>query len=242
MWIVYMEVGLRLFFFPCAWYRLPNVACRVDLDLDLCDEKLRPYDVWSYIFRGRPTVRDGFDFAYPVVTTSVPHTSMSPSPVCTIFVHGFIAGARKSNLEPENSSCETYRANPTPDLYVKVVPRWNGIKFQKVIFVASVSALTVRVVGCFGDHASVVGPSDGTEKSRHTNYVPRSKSKKRWIQCRGQVWKIQKVLVHWRSYSCWGELAGFEFRLWEGLHEVFHHGGCRDVNLHKKSSHRRDTR
>ena len=48
---------------------------------------------------------------------------MSPSPVCTIFVHGFIAGARKSNLEPENSSCETYRANPTPDLYVKVVPR-----------------------------------------------------------------------------------------------------------------------
>ena len=54
-------------------------------------------------------------------------------------------------------------------------------------FCSSNFAFAVRAVGFLGDHASVIGPNDGTQKSRHENFVPRSKSKKGWVQSMGEV-------------------------------------------------------
>ena len=113
---------------------------------------------------------------------------------------------------------------------------------RKAVFAQAVSALGGRIVIFLGDHASIIGPSDCTQKSRHPNYVPRPKSEKRWIQCVGQVWQVQKMHIDWRGDSCWGKLARFKLWLWERLHEVFHPKRCRDASFYKKGSDWRNTR
>ena len=61
------------------------------------------------------------------VQASVPHRKTRPSVVCIRFLTTVLSQLHKLNLERDNSSCEAFPATPTTNLYLQVVPRWNGI-------------------------------------------------------------------------------------------------------------------
>ena len=66
-------------------------------------------------------------FAPGGVQASVPHSNRGPNAVYIRFLTMFLPLLQTSSLEPDYSNCGHHRAIPTTDLYLKVVPRWNGI-------------------------------------------------------------------------------------------------------------------
>ena len=102
----------------------------------LTTESCKPYD--STIFHiclGRPTREIGWLDSEPIsyvlvprnVPASVPHSKTPPNAVYLQFLTTVWSQLQIWNLEPEYSSREEHCAIPTTHLYLKVVPRWNGI-------------------------------------------------------------------------------------------------------------------